>query len=513
MIKVLIVDDEYIMRQGLKYMINWEREGYEIVGEATNGNEALALISELQPHIIICDIVMPLLDGVDFSEAVHRLYPQMQIIILSGYDNFEYVKRTLLNGVVDYILKPALNQEELIKILRKAAERIPGYKLQPCSDVISYERTIERYLLGHDKTLESPELFRYFSNAYFRIYAVNIKQENEAGRDMSDVLYQKIEREMEGIRDINKVMVTLREELICIIFGYELSQSKVLLQRLEQLNGQLALLCHSVLGVCSRPFSRLEELYAVYQQDIVKNVDKGFYYQDTKLLVIEQKGEDAVAVSMSKFDFFRYNQLLGAKQYHEALHLLEQYHEIALASQMDVYGLKNQMKNMIYHFMDFIQIPDEEKENNRYEYFRKINQAAYEKEYRNCIQEILDHLLELSGQNTLQNDERIERMLSYISRNYQEDLKLENLAAEFNFNYSYLSAYFNQQMKEGFSDYLNRLRIEKACRLLKEDRMPISQISSAVGYSEHSYFCRVFKKMTGKTPSVWRRSQYYEEKF
>ena len=91
MIKVLIVDDEYIMRQGLKYMINWEQEGFEIVGEATNGAEALQCIESLAPQIIICDIVMPQLDGVDFSEAVHRMYPRIQTIILSGYDKYEYV--------------------------------------------------------------------------------------------------------------------------------------------------------------------------------------------------------------------------------------------------------------------------------------------------------------------------------------------------------------------------------------------------------------------------------------
>ena len=97
MIKVLIVDDEYIMRQGLKYMIDWEQEGFEIVGEATNGAEALQFIETLTPQIIICDIVMPQLDGVDFSEAVHRMYPRIQTIILSGYDKYEYVRHTLIN--------------------------------------------------------------------------------------------------------------------------------------------------------------------------------------------------------------------------------------------------------------------------------------------------------------------------------------------------------------------------------------------------------------------------------
>lgn len=513
MVRVLIVDDEYIMRQGLKYMIDWEQEGYEIVGEATNGNEALKLIDALQPHIIICDIVMPLMDGVDFSEVLHKMYPQIQIIILSGYDNFEYVKRTLMNGAADYILKPALNQDELIRILHKVSERIPGYKLQSNRGSISYERIIERYLLGHDKELNLEELSHCFTLPYFRIYAVNIKITNENGWDMSDILYKKVERELLGFENVQKVRVMLREEMLCIIFCYELSAQKSLLQMVEKMNGQLAVLCDRILGVYSRSFARLDELYEVYQKDIMKNVDKAFYYQGTNFLAVDGTRERSGNTETVKFDFFRYNQLLSGKQYGEALYLLQKYNDAALDVQMDVYGLKNQIKNMIYHYMDFLQLSDEEKDNYRYECFKKINQAAYEGDYRQTMETVLNGLREMSGRSAGSNDERIEKMLQYISRNYQEDLKLEDLAEEFNFNYHYLSAYFNQQMKEGFSDYLNRLRIEKACRLLEESDLSISQVSSEVGYSEHSYFCRVFKRVTGKTPSLWRRSRYYEEKF
>ena len=91
-IRVLIVDDEFIMRQGLRYMIHWEQEGFTIVGEAANGKDAMDQIEKLQPQIVLSDIVMPLMDGVDFTVAVHHRYPHIQMIILSGYDNFEYVK-------------------------------------------------------------------------------------------------------------------------------------------------------------------------------------------------------------------------------------------------------------------------------------------------------------------------------------------------------------------------------------------------------------------------------------
>lgn len=155
--RVLIVEDEFIMRQGIKHMINWESEGFTIVGEATNGKEALDLIEEVRPNIIISDIVMPILDGVDFSKLVQKKYPEVQIVILSSYDKFEYVKDTLLSGAVDYILKPTLTPANLIKTLKKAVNRIPGMKLIKNDDE-DYHSFIEKYILGYENVLNGKDL-------------------------------------------------------------------------------------------------------------------------------------------------------------------------------------------------------------------------------------------------------------------------------------------------------------------------------------------------------------------
>ena len=104
------------------------------MGEAANGKDAMDQIEKLQPQIVISDVVMPLMDGVDFTVAVHHRYPHIQMIILSGYDNFEYVKQTLMQGVVDYILKPTLTPHELLGVLQKAAARIPRLASGSCND-------------------------------------------------------------------------------------------------------------------------------------------------------------------------------------------------------------------------------------------------------------------------------------------------------------------------------------------------------------------------------------------
>ena len=103
------------------------------------------------------------------------------------------------------------------------------------------------------------------------------------------------------------------------------------------------------------------------------------------------------------------------------------------------------------------------------------------------------------------NSHMVNKIIQYIHAHYDEQLTLADVSKLFNFNYYYLSSYFSSHNKEGFNEFLNKIRIEKACDFLKQD-IPISDISSMVGYSDHSYFCKVFKKFTGLTPSNFRKS-------
>ena len=209
-----------------------------------------------------------------------------------------------------------------------------------------------------------------------------------------------------------------------------------------------------------------------------------------------------------KFDFFKYNKFLSMKEYGEALRLLEEYNTKALQSEIDIASLKNQIKNMVYYLLDQLDLTEEQKDAERYEYFREISMAHYEQDYKEVMRQILEKITAQIGVTQKTVDDRIPRMLAFIEKNYEQDLRLEDMAEEFNFNYHYLSAYFHQHMKEGFSDYLNEIRTAKACELLENTDLSIAQISEKVGYSEHSYFCRVFKKVTGKTPSVYRRKNH-----
>ncbi len=172
--KVLIVDDERMIRKGIRHMADWEKEGFLIAGEAGDGQEALRLVRELTPHIVLADIVMPVMDGLDFSERLLEEFPSIKLIILSSYDKFEYVKTALLNGAADYILKPMLSVEGLLKTLRKVAAQIPG--AQFCREgKTSYEIQLARFLGGYQKQLSRGDFKERLPHPSFRMLGICFK--------------------------------------------------------------------------------------------------------------------------------------------------------------------------------------------------------------------------------------------------------------------------------------------------------------------------------------------------
>ncbi|MCQ2524771.1 MAG: response regulator, partial [Lachnospiraceae bacterium] len=116
--KVFLVEDEYIIREGIKNIINWEGNGYTFCGEAADGELALPLISKTQPDIVITDIKMPFMDGLELSRLIKQKYPNIEIIILSGYDEFDYAKQGISIGVAQYLLKP-ISGADLLKAVNE----------------------------------------------------------------------------------------------------------------------------------------------------------------------------------------------------------------------------------------------------------------------------------------------------------------------------------------------------------------------------------------------------------
>lgn len=411
--KVLVVDDEFITRQGIKHMILWEQEGFQIVGEASNGQEALEMIEKYQPDIVLADIVMPVMNGIDFSLIIQEKYPHIKLIVLSSYDDFEYVRSTLLNGAVDYVLKPTLNPEILLRALKKAVSSIPGFHLDH-QEQISAKIQLERYLTGYQDELD------------------------EDG---------------------------LEQEILCYVINYKKKQEEALLSCILESAKRAGNIEKKLLYVLSRSFGDLNCARDIYEKGVKPCLRQKFYFHERYLI----SEDEYVPFEGKRFRYEEYTKLLKEKQYSQALRLLQEYIEYLAENQYDEYLSKNLLKNLLYNFLMEIESSTEE-------------------------------------------DPRIAGIKEYISLHYKEKLDLTDIAREFSFNYHYISSYFNQHISEGFSGYLNTIRIKKSCELLRETQMPISDVSVAVGYSDHGYYCRIFRKIMGQTPSQYRHKAKEGEK-
>lgn len=354
-------------------MLEWEKEGFTIVGESTNGQEALDLIEKLKPNIIISDIVMPILNGVDFSKVVQKRYPDLQIIILSSYDNFEYVKDTLLSGAVDYILKPTLNPEQLLVTLKKAVDRIPGLELVKNEDIY-YNNLIERYLLGFDSKLDVNKFLNLFPDTCFRILGINLKQ--SFGKNKESI--KRIKRKVEEFFILNKnysyLKLIINDEILLYIINYKVSNDKVVVDKIKTHIERNIFPQENILFIITPKFDNICKVKDIYNEKFIPYLAQKFYYKSDFLLNTERI---EIRSKIEKFDSNKYSNYIKSKEFNSAINMIKEYVDYAINSMMVEYKLKNLVKNLLYNVVVSLESYDIETDELRQLYFKKIDNAAY----------------------------------------------------------------------------------------------------------------------------------------
>ncbi len=497
--KLLILDDEYVMRQGIKHMIEWETEGFKIVGEASNGEEGLRMAEELRPDIVLVDIVMPMMDGIAFSAAMRQRYPKIRIIILSSYDKFEYVKQALLNGATDYILKPSLTPESLLEVLVKTVKTIPNLQLVKDKE-LSMTDKLSRLLGGYEAGITEDSFRIAFPHTRFRLLGANLGMLCGGYKELEHEIRSSMDNYFETQAEYVARVLWIKEEICCVLLNYRIKDEEKMWREVLDCVARIKEYDLSTFWIYGQSFTELERLKERYD-NLLSYTGARFYHRD-EVVCREEKLKDPIPPE--KFDYEKYADFLKFQDFSAALHLFGEHVENLCRNQTEEYLLKNITKNLLYNFLVEWEKEDHGQSRKKTEYFQEIDNCIYAETFRQIFDEILAELIRESKAN-FNKEKNIAEICQYIREHYAEDLELVQLARQFNYNYNYLSTYFNQQVTEGFSGYLNNIRIEKACELLNSTPHSIARISEMVGYSDHSYFCRVFKNSKGRTPSQWRR--------
>ncbi len=503
--KIIIVDDEILIRKGIKHYIDWEQEGFQIVGEASNGMEALEIIERTHPQIVITDIVMPVMDGEELTRAVKSKYPDIEIIILSSFGEFDYVRSTFQSGVVDYILKPKLGSSTLLDALKKAVDKMSTTNSNEIKqqDRMSVNLVIDKLISGFEMDYDAELLSRVFP--YDCFYLIGVVFNGHLPRGELLQIQNHIENQyLSTIAQATHFSITLDKNKTGVILNVNKGQSKETIDFVKM----IAETNKDVGFVLSERFTDFSQIGLIYNEKVSKLLQYQFYFPNIPLLREQNLPREVPNIDAFKMDWF--TSECKHRRFHGAFSYLQEYVSVfSKCYTTDIFEFKSFFENIIFHItviLNNMEYDVTEIKNAKYEYFRAINEAHSANETVEQINKFIEQVNKcLHSEKNQPSNLNMKRILQYIEDHYAEQISLADVADHFHFNSSYLSTYFSTHNKEGFIEYLNKVRIEKASQLLLKHSASISEISGMVGYSDHSYFCKVFKKMNGMSPSKFRR--------
>lgn len=542
MIKVFLVEDEFIIREAIKHTVNWSAGGYELVGEAGDGEKAYPMILAAQPEILITDIRMPFMDGLELSRLVKEKLPRTKIIILSGYDDFSYAQEAIRIGVTQYLLKPA-SGAQILEVLGKVKEEILSEKEQADykaiyeaehAERLKYERqNFYRNLI--DGRMSMPESYDkaeelglnlgsgLFSILLFQVVRKDAQKADSMAEEETDILSDMME-EPEHLDYIG-----LYEQLGGITCMLVMAQgSEVLEQRLQKMitmaedyiaqrEGYLLFISEGLV------VDRISEIPQAYQEATRRFAGR-FRYEESHVFssreavpgeAEEEKDKEADKFSLSGFDIGRMDK-----------HII--FHFLRSGSREDVpqfvaecfsgIGVSNIRSQMVrqYIAMDtYLSIASFMKEtgqsNEQIEQtlgeFIEPAQVASPEDIGRYLEEIFTAAI--AERDRLAENRYgviIAQAKQLIYRDYAgTELSLGSVAHEIGVSANHLSRLFSQNVGQTFVEFLTSVRIDKAKTLLRETSLPSSEIALQVGYTDPHYFYYLFKKTQGQTPKEYRQ--------
>lgn len=503
--RVMIVDDEAILRTGIMHLCKWSDYGIEIVAQVANGQEALDHIDIVRPHVVITDIVMPVMDGIEFSKLMKMRYPEIKIIVLSSYSEYDYVREVFKYGVTDYLLKPKVSATELIALIQSLCGSVDidtSNHTRPNMDV----SLILSQWLDHDSapTLESREILsKYFNkNSYTLIKAstsVLLSRTHWNQNQMEQALLELAEQHLSGL---TYTLLFLKTEFLVLINDDE--------PDIQSVNSQLMPFADAVKEkleylsfVSSEAFGSLDQIMDVHVR-LTTFVGKLIYFPEHHLVSEREMIHHNERLAFDLNQFTSCLRILAIDEARE--HLKAFFQKDSSTHTYDEYSLKRLCQNLIYTAMstlEHMKQPVNEWVPSRLKLFKTIDLAYSIDELEGILLQFLDSLKIGLKQND-QQSAILHQIYDYVNENYANEISLSDMASTLHLNYSYLSSYFKQRTHENLTNYISRVRVDKAKELLMDSRLSVSEISRLTGFSEHNYFSKVFKKITGMTPVEFR---------
>ena len=527
LLKVFLVEDECVVREGLRDCIDWERYGFEFCGDAPDGELALPQIRKLRPDILITDIKMPFMDGLALSKLVCAELPETRIILISGHNDFEFAQEAIEIGVEQYLLKP-VTKASLLKTLEDVSRKIDEEREQkdylrrfqqegPEYEQFARRKFFEQITSG---TLRVSEIYEQAKKLQIDIDAegytvILLTLQSRGTAEYSQTLAERLEELMAYLLRYGEYLL-FRCNLMtyCVIVkGSAAGLDEAVRRCLENIErrcgGDEALAWYAAV---SEPVARLSELPGCYASAHTilsyRHLLPERHVLTADVLQKPQRGTLPALdeVDASKADPAIIRNFLQTGMREEIPDFVSEY----LAS----FG--NALDSMLFRQYVLLEL--------RFSAIRAAKSFGYSQEEflrpltsgqelpadgetleKSCAA-LLRRAIELREEESgNQYKSMLKRALRYIDQNYtDETLSLNTVAKAANISPNYFSGVFSQEMGQTFVEYLTEKRMERAKELLRYSGKRSSEVAYEVGYRDPRYFSFLFKKTQGCTPSSYR---------
>ena len=521
---LFIADDEKNIREGLKCILDWEQLGFTICGEAGNGEEALSGILQNTPSLVLLDIRMPKLTGIDIIRIAREQGFQGKFIILSGYSDFSYAQAAIKYGVEFYLTKP-IDEDELLEAIHAIKRNLK--EAQEASNHIARYRTKAKNAILHELVTGT-----WKTGDSANGYPLDDLQGMELTADVWQVvIYEKFGHlpedksysfaELLNITNSgNHTFESFEEEhknVILLKGSFALRRFEEFLSHYEKNTPQAGSPMDTIFLAYGRPVYQPDEIYLSYEEACTLIRRRFFCIQGQHTLGWQELPAvltDKHTISDDKLHEYcdalvNYLQTANRKQVASTLFSLEQYlyNTADSIAQVKLFltDLFLQMKeniNIVYN-NSRISFPSNSA------IIDHIEHCCYLYEIILYFSEQVKAVMDTTGNSS--RDSVLDDILYYIDNNYQNNIKLETIAPLFGYNSAYLGKLFTKAIGENFNSYVDHRRIEHSKKLLEQQNMKVYEISEQVGYKNVDYFHKKFKKYVGISPAEYRK-QLRDEK-
>lgn len=540
--KILIVDDEVFVRIGIKTTFDWDKYGYEIVGEAEDGIEAVEMFNKYKPDIVLVDIMMPRMSGLDFIKEVRASNSFCRFIVLSCHNEFDYVREAMKLGVRDYIIKTTVKRDEFLEIVNGIAAEIQAdrnmldaikvekqesnvYRPIVVKDYLNAvidgfendEARIAAKIAGLQVELSVPNLYIILLSLDYQL-KINKEYEPES---YEQVILGIINIAQEILKRYGKVVVVKRNnrETVGLVSVCGGADKPAIFKELFILSEDIAKAVREFLNIgvsigISEEIRRFTDISRVYVRT-AEMLERRFFSGPSSIIVYQEAGDNGKEFmetlaclekdalnSIRQFDFEKAELLLQEAKYSVILKQGQDHRlvkSVFLNLVMSVYKLLND------------EFPGRDEKSELALYTAEIMEAEYFVELIDCVCLIIHCKAKVfDDRYSSSNKNMISKVIEYVHQNPGTDITLNDAADYVSLSPGHFSRLFKKLTGENFIDYIIKLKMEKAKSLIRSGEK-LWSISLKLGYSEISSFSRIFKRIEGLSPRQYRMKYHSTE--